>query len=155
MSIAVYTGKPGSGKTYRVVKELLEDEGRYYVFHNIDGLKESLIEGGRYIQNWTSIENFFTKEKQEEISSWARSEYNRSVLVIVDEAQTWFGDRSAKIKAWLTQHRKLGQDIMLAKAPNTKTANVFQPENMANEPILVESQTPNAARIFPINHPFP
>lgn len=113
MSIVLYTGKPGAGKTYRVVKELMEDEGRYYVFHNIDGLKESLIEKGRFIQSWVSIPNFFTKEKQSEVSEWARKEYGRSVLVIVDECQMVMGDRNSAIKAWLSWHRHLGQDIKL------------------------------------------
>lgn len=113
MSIVLYTGKPGAGKTYRVVKELLEDEGRYYVFHNIDGLKDSLIEGGRYIQSWVGMEGFFTKKKQEEISTWARATHNRSVLVIVDEAQMVMGERNSEIKAWLSWHRHLGQDIKL------------------------------------------
>lgn len=113
MSIILYTGKPGAGKTYRVVKELLEEEGRYYVFHNIDGLKESMIEGGRYIQCWSDIPGFFTKKKQTEISEWARAEYNRSVLVIVDECQMVMGDRRSDIKEWLSWHRHLGQDIKL------------------------------------------
>lgn len=113
MAIVVYTGKPGSGKTYRVVSELLADEGRYYVFHNIDGLKESLIESGKYIQSWTGIDGFFTKRKQEEISDWARKEYDRAVLVIIDECQVVLGDRNAEIKAWLSWHRHLGQDIKL------------------------------------------
>ena len=113
MSIVVYTGKPGSGKTYRVVKELLEDSGRYYVFHNIDGLKESLIEGGRFIQSWRDVPDFFTKAKQEEVSNWAREKHGRSVLVIVDEAQMIFGDKNAELKGWLSWHRHLGQDIKL------------------------------------------
>lgn len=113
MSIILYTGKPGAGKTYRVVKELLEDEGRYYVFHNIDGLKESMVEGGRYIQSWVGIEGFFTKRKQIEVCDWARKKYNRSVLVIVDECQMVMGDRNTEIKSWLSWHRHLGQDIKL------------------------------------------
>lgn len=113
MSIIIYTGKPGSGKTYRVVKELLEETGRYYVFHNIDGLKESMIEGGKYIQSWVGIEGFLTKKKQEEISTWAKSEYGRAVLVIVDEAQMVMADRNPEIKAWLSWHRHLGQDVKL------------------------------------------
>lgn len=113
MSIILYTGKPGAGKTYRVVHELLRDSGRYFVFHNIDGLRESMIEEGRYIQSWVDIPGFFTKAKQEEVCKWAREKYDRSVLVIVDEAQMIFGDRNAELKAWLSWHRHLGQDIKL------------------------------------------
>lgn len=113
MSIIIYTGKPGAGKTYRVVKELLEETGRYYVFHNIDGLKESMIESGKYIQSWVGIDGFFTKKKQEEISNWAKAEYGRAVLVIVDEAQMVMADRNPDIKAWLSWHRHLGQDVWL------------------------------------------
>lgn len=113
MSIVLYTGKPGAGKTYRVVHELLRDAGRYYVFHNIDGLKESMIEEGRFIQSWVDIANFMTRKKQEEICEWVRREHNRSVLVIIDEAQMFMSDRNNEIKAWLSWHRHLGQDIKL------------------------------------------
>lgn len=113
MSIVLYTGKPGAGKTYRVVHELLRDSGRYFVFHNIDGLREAMIEEGRFIQSWVDIPDFFTRKKQEEVCKWARDEYDRSVLVIVDEAQMWFADRNGEIKAWLSWHRHLGQDVKL------------------------------------------
>lgn len=113
MSIVVYTGKPGSGKSYRVVHELLRDEGRYYVFHNIDGLKEVLIEDGRYIEDWRAIDGFLTKAKQESLSAAVRERYGRSMLVIVDEAQMVMADKNSEIKGWLSWHRHLGQDIKI------------------------------------------
>lgn len=113
MSIVVYTGKPGAGKSYRVVHELLRDEGRYYVFHNIDGLKEVLIEEGRYIEDWRTIDGFLTKSKQESLSCAVRERYGRSMLVIVDEAQMIMADKNSEIKAWLSWHRHLGQDVKI------------------------------------------
>ena len=109
----MYTGKPGSGKSYRVVYQLLRDSGRYYVFHNIAGLREAMIEDGQYIQRWDDIPQFFSKTKQEEICKWVKEKYNRSTLIVIDEAQCWFGERNAEYRAWLSWHRHLGQDIWL------------------------------------------
>jgi hypothetical protein len=113
VSIVVFTGKPGSGKTYRIVQKLLAESKRYYVFHNIAGLKEVMIEDGQFIQDWTSIKDFLTKKGQEKVCKWAMETYGRSVLVIVDEAQMYFADRSGELKSWLSWHRHLGEDIWL------------------------------------------
>ena len=111
MSIVLYTGIPGSGKTYRVVSELAKPEiqNKYMIFHNIEGLKLS----GEYIKDWRTIDGFLSKAKQEEITSYAKEKTGRPCLVIIDEAQLLFDKRNADLKAWLSWHRHLGQDIWL------------------------------------------
>lgn len=117
--IVLYTGRPGAGKTYRVVYNLLNLEpGKYFIFHNIDGLKQVLIEDGKYIQDWREVDQFFTDAKQKQICAKVAEDYKRSVLVIVDEAQNWFGERSAGLKKWLSWHRHNGQDIWLIAQHN-------------------------------------
>ena len=40
--IIMYTGKPGGGKTYKAVDDILklETQKKYVIIHNIDGLKK-------------------------------------------------------------------------------------------------------------------
>jgi len=113
--IILFTGRPGSGKTYRAVEALLSDKhtGKYFIFHNIDSLKESLIEDGTFIKNFTTIPDFLTFAKQQEISEWVKSQYSRSMLIIIDEAQDYFQKRTQDHQKWLSWHRHMGQDIWL------------------------------------------
>lgn len=112
------TGKPRAGKSYRVVHDLLNlPRGKYYIYHNIPGLKESMVEDGRYIERWQGpkgellIPNFFTVEKQAEIAQWLDKEYGRKMLVVVDEAGKWFKRYDEQKFAWLSWHGHEGQDI--------------------------------------------
>ncbi len=113
--ITLYTGVPGSGKTYRLVYELLKlPVGKYYIFHNIDGLQEELIEGGQFIQQWQEIKDFLTMDKQKQITEQVRDKYGRSCLVIIDEAWEWLGRKSKsepEAIAWLKMHRHLSQQV--------------------------------------------
>jgi len=113
--IALFTGKPGSGKSYKVVEKLLGiEKGKYYVFHNIDGLKETLIEDGHYIKQWPAIPNFLSYTVQEELQQEVREKYNRNMLVIIDEAKVHgFGEKNKEKASWLAYHRHWGQEIWL------------------------------------------
>jgi hypothetical protein len=112
MSIVLYSGIPGSGKTYRVMYDICKKEiqDKYTIFHNIKGCTLD----GDYIHNWTSIPGFLTRRKQEEICAYEKENNNRSVLVVVDEAHMeGFDKASTELKGWLSWHRHLGQDIWL------------------------------------------
>lgn len=111
--IVLYTGKPGSGKTYRVVRDLMKESGRYYILHNIPELKEELIEDGKYIQSWEAIPDVMTKGKQSELAAWARREYSRNVLFVFDECQTKLSRKTDAVLEWLSWHRHLDMDIWL------------------------------------------
>jgi hypothetical protein len=114
MAVTLFTGKPGSGKSYRVVLKLLEDCEKYYIFHNVDGLNHDFFCDGKFIKRWDDIPGFLTLEKQKEVCSYIQDKYDRPVLVVVDEAYiNGFGVRNAPILNWIAYHRHLGQDIYL------------------------------------------
>ncbi len=120
MSITLFTGKPGSGKSYRVVTKLLAECHKYYIFHNIDGLKHDFFADGQYIKRWDDIPGFLTLEKQKEICLFVQSQYKRPVLVVIDEANlNGFGTRNSVLLDWISYHRHLGQDVYLI----TQSAN--------------------------------
>lgn len=126
MGIRLFTGRPGSGKSYRVVDLLMGECDKYYVFHNIDGLKEYMFANGEYIKNWTEIKGFLSLQKQKEICSYIKEKYNRSVLVIVDEAQSHgFNQRNPVLLDWLSYHRHLGQDIWLVSQSSGSIAKDY------------------------------
>ena len=68
--ITLFSGIPGSGKTYKMVAELSRQKEKYYVVHNIDGLQEGYL--GDYGINFLNycedqkidIVEFFSKEYQ-------------------------------------------------------------------------------------------
>lgn len=114
MSVTLFTGKPGSGKSYRVVCKLLDDCNRYFIFHNIDGLKHDFFGDGRFIRRWDDIDGFLSLSKQKELSAYCESEFKRPMLVVVDEANlNGFGARNNALLGWISYHRHIGQDIYL------------------------------------------
>lgn len=117
MAIRLYSGIPGSGKTYRVVYELLYTDllKKYYVFHNIPNLSidhPHLKAFGK--ETDFNPPDLFTYETQKEISAQIKEQYNKNVLWIIDECDKLGMDRVDKRhKEWLSMHRHLGQDIYL------------------------------------------
>lgn len=117
MAIRLYSGIPGSGKTYRVVYELKYTDllRKYYIFHNIPNLK---IEHP-HLKHYGPESDFnpsglFTYETQKEISAQIKEQYNKNVLWIIDECDKLGMDRvDKKHKEWLSMHRHLGQEIYL------------------------------------------
>lgn len=114
--IQLFSGIPGCGKTYRAVFELVKAQGKYYVFHNISGLKQEKIENGEFIQTIPGrdeFNTFFSLENQTALSESVKEKYKRSMLIIIDEAQVPLGRFNANVKEWMAYHRHLGQDIWL------------------------------------------
>jgi len=117
MSIRLYSGIMGSGKTYRVVYELVYTDllEKYFIFHNLEGLK---IEN-KYLREFGKNTDFnppelFTYEYQQKLSKQISEEYGRNILWIIEECDKIGFDRSSpSIKEWLSMHRHLGQDIYL------------------------------------------
>lgn len=120
MAVILYTGKPGSGKSYRCVQELLSKEinEKYFIFHNIDGLVESRFQK---IERWdTYIKEkgisesvFFSKDYQVELSERVLEIEGRPICMVVDEAQEFFDRMEMGKKLYLSYHRHLGQEIRL------------------------------------------
>jgi len=120
MSIRLYSGKLGSGKTYRVVYELAKTDllKKYYVIHNIPDLKIK----SEFIKSFNSEFNdmgfepseMFNYEFQEDLSKKILEKYGRGVLWIIDECDKIGFDRTnSSMKKWLSMSRHLGQEIYL------------------------------------------
>lgn len=121
MSIKVFSGIPGSGKTYRVVYDIFKKEGaKYFVCHNIDGFRGAAVPGGVVRTHeevaralGVSVGELWTGAVQKRLCELAQSEYGRPVLMVVDEAQLLFGEKNRSVLEWLSQHRHYGQDVWL------------------------------------------
>jgi len=117
MSIRLYSGIMGSGKTYRVVYELVFTDllKKYFVFHNLENLKID----SKYLKEYGKNTDFnppdlFTYEYQTKLSKQIREEYDRNILWIIEECdKIGFERTTAPVKEWLSMHRHLGQDIYL------------------------------------------
>ncbi len=117
--ITLFSGLPGSGKSYKMVAEAIKNKDEYYIIHNIVGFKTEVL--GEYGFNWAeyiekhnlTIEVFFSKEYQIELASQIREKHKRSMLIIIDEAHEWFGHYCNALKMWLSYHRHLDQQIYI------------------------------------------
>ncbi|WP_339515077.1 zonular occludens toxin domain-containing protein [Pseudomonas sp. RL_15y_Pfl2_60] len=79
----IRTGKPGHGKTLNTIREIDQKalaEGRVVYYHNINGLKPELLQA-----QWYEFED---PEKWFELP--------QDAIVVVDEAQGWFGSRDPR-----------------------------------------------------------
>jgi zona occludens toxin (predicted ATPase) len=137
--IKLLTGRPGCGKSYRAVHDYMIEKDKYYLFHNIDELKSDQIDEGKYIRDFEhlegiTVEQFFTREKQEELSTEIAEKYHRNMLIIIDEAQDYLDRFNPKVRAWLAYHRHLDQDIWLL------THNKFNIAREYNNLVEVEIQ---------------
>ncbi|MDD0844625.1 zonular occludens toxin domain-containing protein [Pseudomonas sp. Gutcm_11s] len=81
----IRTGKPGHGKTLNTIREVdakAFDEGRPVYFHNINGLKPELLKASWF--------------KFDDPELWFDLPPNS--IVVVDEAQGWFGARDTRAR---------------------------------------------------------
>ena len=124
--IVLFSGKPGTGKTYRCVRDLYKIQDHFFIIHNIAGLKNELFEVPECIRTIESIVEslgvsssaFFTVDCQTEITETIKKKYGRNVLMVIDEAQNILGRKDDLIKEWLSYHRHLGQEIWLVAQRN-------------------------------------
>lgn len=130
--ITLFSGVPGSGKTYKMVSELSRCKDKYFVVHNIDGLQEGYL--GNYGLNFIEyckennleVPDFFSKEYQIEFTQKIRDKYSRPVLCVIDEAHEWFSTNSKALKMWLSYHRHLDQQIWLVAHRSTNLPSVYR-----------------------------
>lgn len=130
--ITLFSGVPGSGKTYKMVAELSRVKDKYYVVHNIDGLVDNYL--GNYGVNFVDyckennleVVDLFSKEYQIEFTQKVREKYLRPVLVIIDEAHEWFDSNKKTLKMWLSYHRHLDQEIWLVAHRSTNLPSVYR-----------------------------
>lgn len=117
--ITLFSGIPGSGKSYKMVAEIWKNRGKFFIIHNVVGFKTEKLEGMgfewiKYInENNLSVEEFFSKEYQSELAQKIKEKYKRNMLVVIDESHEWFDRNVKNIKMWLSYHRHLNQTIYL------------------------------------------
>ncbi|MGE8296476.1 MAG: zonular occludens toxin domain-containing protein [Pseudomonas sp.] len=83
--LVIRTGKPGHGKTLNTIREVDQKalaEGRVVYFHNINGLKPETLQA-----QWFEFED---PEKWYELP--------KDSIVVIDEAQGWFGARDPRAR---------------------------------------------------------
>lgn len=136
--ITLYSGIPGSGKTYKMVNDLDEAKEKYFIIHNIDGLKEGYLnkdQGFNFIQYVEEMKKdnpdfdvvtFFSKDYQSELTLAIREKYKKNTLIIIDEAQEWFDHNKKQLKMWLSFHRHLNQDIWLVAHKATNIPSIYR-----------------------------
>lgn len=130
--IILYSGIPGSGKSYKMVHDLLDLKDEYYVVHNIDGMKKDTF--GEFGINWVEyceregmeVTDFFSKEYQLEFTEAVEAKYDRNCIVVIDEAHEWFDKNKKTIKMWLSYHRHLNQEIWLVAHKSTNLPAVYR-----------------------------
>lgn len=130
-----YTGKPGTGKSYKVVFDLFRIQGQYYVIHNIDGLKHEAFKQPYLFKDWRTYISeevafsefeIFTEQFQQKLTDEVWAKFQLPVLVVIDEAHRWFDKSKKDLKAWLSFHRHLGQDIWMVTQKQTMIHNDFR-----------------------------
>jgi len=118
MSIAIFTGLPGSGKSYKAGKTVIEVLYRNRKYHQKRLLTDPLAEP-RLL--WTNLK--LSEEVEVEFAGYVRywSDLRqltplRDADVMIDEVATYFDARlwetlSLEMRRWLAQHRKFGIEI--------------------------------------------
>ena len=131
--IVLYSGIPGSGKSYKMVHDLEEGKKSQFVIHNIDGLKEGYLAEGegfdflKYCEEQEmEIEAFFTKDYQIQLSEAIRAKYNKNTLIIIDECHEWFDRNKKALKMWLSYHRHLNQLVWLVAHRSNNLPSVYR-----------------------------
>jgi hypothetical protein len=124
--IQLYTGVPGSGKTYKMVADLdsfIQGNPDVTVVSNIDGLKlphedfKTFVEAAlpdERVQKFTFAQRlsmFFTMDKQDELT-----EKYGPLFYVLDECQAYFPKTAKMPKAedYFQRHRHKGHNLFLA-----------------------------------------
>lgn len=125
MALRIIDGKPGSGKSYYLVRLLAKQyctlvDGAYSVkdgitiIANIDGLKLPHIDLAEQIKSAGSADHFFSLEHQKKLTE----EIDGNIVYCIDEAQKFWrsGDKTKTQNLafeYFELHRHLGHDVYL------------------------------------------
>jgi hypothetical protein len=133
--ISLYSGVPGSGKTYKMVHDLaafLEKNPDITIISNIRDLRlghtdfenflDELFPGHKLAQQ---IEMFFDYDHQQKLNE----KFGGPVMYVLDECQLYFPRRMSlpKTEAYLQRHRHLGHFIYLASQSSRLVNSSFIP----------------------------
>ena len=123
--IQLYTGTPGSGKTYKMVSDLndfLKSHADITLISNINNLKLPHIDFEQMVRDWYPdqqvkfpqiLEQFFQYENQEKVNE----NFGGPVVYVLDEVQIYFPRSRTPMpntEEYLQRHRHLGHHIYMA-----------------------------------------
>ena len=118
--LTVFTGTPGSGKTYRAVYDAWKKRGDYHIVHNIDGLNDSKFPSCVHIDKLGGMEelidyDFWLHYCRCVASSTVSKKHPRGLrtLLIIDECYRYFDRPFGPQLELLATHRHAGMDIWL------------------------------------------
>lgn len=152
----MYTGVPGSGKTYKVVKKIIDEHKTYsIVYTNIDNFQYDKIPNSKKL-NWSYFYSVL-KEVYEmkhnldaedaEIQEFLFSKgviYKDAVgtyqtaLFAIDEAQNYFNKADDVLLLFITQHRHFFIDLILITQNYTLIHHSYRLMN-----VLVDAERPS------------
>lgn len=123
MAMQLYTGVPGSGKSYRLVfdvDKLLNSDPDITVIANIKGLKLPHIDFDEFLQECIPhavdlsdrLEKFFEYEHQARLNE----KFGGPVMYVLDECQSYFPRRKSlpNTELYFQKHRHLGHHVLMA-----------------------------------------
>jgi len=118
--LTVFTGTPGSGKTYRAVYDAWKNRSRYHIVHNIDGLNDSKFPSCVHIDTLGGMEetidyDWWLHYCRCVASSTVSKKHPKGLrtLLIVDECYRYFDRPFGPQLEFLASHRHAGMDIWL------------------------------------------
>ncbi len=133
--IYLYTGVPGSGKTYKMVHDLsafLEKNPDIAIISNIRDLRLGHTDFENFLdelfpgQKWPQqIEMFFDYDHQQKLNE----KFGGPIMYVLDECQLYFPRRMGlpRTEAYLQRHRHLGHFIYLASQSSRLVNSSFIP----------------------------
>lgn len=135
----IFSGKPGAGKSYRLICDIYSDlNKKYVIFHNLDGVKPELFPFPDRLKSIPDLYpsefadySFFTEDFQKKLVHAVAGDERYQVkdkkgnfqplpvCVIVDEAHRIFDEKNKACLAWLSYHRHLGQLVIFCTQKET------------------------------------
>lgn len=121
MTISLFEGLPGSGKSYDAVRKVLSNlKKKRRVLTNIDGLQH--FHQRQVIQHYLDLDDFEIDDFLIYLEDEQVSEFWNFVtpgdLIVIDEAQNFFNSRdwqtdtNRTLGKWASEHRKRGNDVI-------------------------------------------
>jgi hypothetical protein len=123
--IDAFTGKPGSGKTYRAVYDAYNQRKKWFIIHNINGLKEELFyyrakpdddDLSMHCVNLSTVGGeamLQDVEKFKALCARIYAETGKNCLFILDECYQFMDKDYQGIKTTMAQNRHGGADVWL------------------------------------------
>lgn len=111
--IIIMTGKPGTGKTYRAVFDAYQNRKKYFIIHNISGLKHDFFPHISTLDDVGGHATLTDFSAFRAVCQRIHDEYGLSTLWIIDECYRYLDKDYPGIKETMATHRHCGSTIWL------------------------------------------